>query len=243
MPPLTPQSVRAASILAGASDAARTERILGKLRQARLLDAMQQAAENKGSRHLAEKALLSPDGLAKADEFIGDYGMSLGRHLGAGAESLVWEVVPRNSPDRHVLKLRPDGLASDFDFPDGLPGVSPYWAAAQAGPNLAVALQPRADALWRPVHGMTRVFEQGSRRLKNSLLARGWQWDDNHIHNIGVSPEGEWTAIDGFLYKSPHQSDGVDEYWKKWGPQPSPEEAIRMLRVTPGEREVIYGAP
>lgn len=208
-----------------------------------MLDAMKEVANtSKGSRLLAEQSLKYPDAIAKTDEFLGDYGMQLGRHLGSGAESLVWEVRPKAAADRHVLKIRPGGLESDFDFPEGVAGLSPYWATAQPGPEVAVALQPQADALWRPQHGMTHAFEKGARRLKSSLLARGWQWDDNHIQNIGVTPEGEWTAIDGFLYRSnPSDTSALDHYWQHWGPKPSAEEAIRMLKLTPREREVIYG--
>lgn len=222
---------------------ARTDYVLGKLRQARMLDAMKEvAATSRGSRMLAEQSLRYPDAIAKADEFLGDHGMTLGRHLGSGVESLVWEVTPRSSPDRHVLKIRPQGRAEDFLLPEGIDGVSPYWAVSQAGPEIAVALQPRAEAVFRPAPGLERVFTEGARKLRDSLWSRGWHWQDGHLENAGVTPEGTWTAIDGNVRPigSPAPSR-LPAWMSSPSREASTEEAIRMLRLSPEEEAVIFG--
>lgn len=222
---------------------ARTDYILGKLRGARMLDAMREvAATSRGSRTLANQSLRYPDAVARADEFLGDHGMALGKHLGSGIESLVWEVTPRDSTNRHVLKIRPQGRVEDFLLPEGVDGVSPYWAMSQAGPEIAMALQPRAAAVFRPAPGFERAFTEGAGKLRDSLWSRGWHWQDGHLENVGVTPEGHWTAIDGDVRPIGGSGSSMLPGWMQ---RPSrsvaTEEAIRMLRLTPEEEAVIFG--
>ena len=174
-----------------------------------------------------------PESLDRVDQFVGDHGLEIGKHLGAGAESLVFEALPRAGERSHVLKVRVgDALPTDFDFPPDVPGIAPYWAREQAGPNVAVALQPKADVVYRPVTGWEKPFQNAAERLKQSLLARGWHWGDGHQWNLGVMPDETWGAIDGFI-------DRAHPSWTL--PKIPPEEAIRMLRVTPEERAAIFG--
>lgn len=222
---------------------ARTDYVLSKLRGTRMLDAMREvAATSRGSKLLAEQSLRYPDAVARADEFLGDHGMTLGRHLGSGIESLVWEVTPRNSTDRHVLKVRPQGRTEDFLLPEGIDGVSPYWAMSQAGPEIAMALQPRAAAVFRPAPGLEKAFTEGAGRLRDSLWSRGWHWQDGHLENVGVTPEGFWTAIDGEVRPAGSHSPSKLPAWMNGASRDAPtEEAIRMLRLTPEEEAVIFG--
>jgi hypothetical protein len=194
--------------------------------------------------------------MSQAEQFLGDQGMGLGRYLGAGAESLVFEAVPKTGPDRHVLKVRP-GMVEDFELPEGVAGLAPYWSKAQVDPMVAAALQPRADVVWGPGTGLAGdAFDSGRRRLKQSLAARGWDWSDGHERNVGVMPDGTWAVIDGFIDEVPpadpfaHHPNGPPElelfnHWRDRGTPPatslpSAEEAIRMLRLTPQEERAIY---
>lgn len=200
-----------------------------------LLDAVRDVAHSDaaGWRMADDLMRRYPQSLDRVDQFIGDQGMRLGRHLGSGAESLVWEVKPRTGPNSHVLKVRAgDADVSDFDLPEAVPGVAPYWAREQAGPNVAAAIQPKADVVFRPMAGWEKPFSQGAERLRESLLARGWHWADGHKWNVGVMPDGTWGAVDGFV-------DRAHPAWTR--PNISPEEAVRMLRLTPDERAAIYG--
>lgn len=193
-------------------------------------------AEGPGWR-LAEDLLYQfPESLERIDQVVGDNKMQLGRYLGAGKESLVWEARPRRDGPANVLKVRVGGAEpSDFSSGhlDGAPGVVPYWGAQRAGQDVAVAFQPMARAVYSPKRGLEMPFSQGAERLKHSLLARGIDWGDSHKFNVGAMPDGTWGAIDGWIY--PAHPD-----WKL--PQIPEEEAIRMLRLTPEEQVGIYGA-
>lgn len=195
------------------------------------------AAERPGWRMAEDLLYQHPDALGKIDEVVGDNHMQLGRYLGAGKESLVFEAAPRSGDASHVLKVRVGG-AEPSDFSHGhlndVPGVVPYWGAQQAGQDVAVAFQPMARAAYSPKRGLEVPFSQGAERLKQSLLARGVDWGDSHKWNVGAMPDGTWGAIDGWVY--PAHRD-----WKL--PDISDEEAIRMLRLTPDELEAIYGRP
>lgn len=238
---------------------ARTDYVLGKLKQVRMLDAMRElAARDRGPARLANEVLQYPKSLTGAEEFLGDQGMGLGRYLGAGAESLVFEAIPRTGPDQHVLKIRP-GMVDDFELPEGIDGIAPYWSKAQVSPMVAAALQPRADAVMGPGLGLTEAeFDAGRRRLRQSLAARGWDWTDSHVRNVGLMPGGKWAVIDGFIDQI-HEPDPFGNYGhgyehprleafnaaREYGSPrasslPSTEEAIRMLRMTPEEERAIY---
>jgi hypothetical protein len=192
-------------------------------------------AEGPGWR-LAEDLLYQfPGSPAKIDQVVGDNQMQLGRYLGAGKESLVFEAIPRSGDGSQVLKVRVGGAEpSDFGSGhlDGVPGVVPYWGAQQAGQDVAVAFQPMAKAVYSPKRGLEVPFSRGAERLKQSLLARGVDWGDSHKFNVGAMQDGTWGAIDGWIF--PAHRD-----WKL--PQIPEEEAIRMLRLTPEERLGIYG--
>lgn len=206
--------------------------LIRRLGNARLADAARQLPDtDQNAWRLADDLLKHPKAIDRTDQFLGDNGLQLGRHVGSGAESLVWEVSPRAGGPAHVLKVRPDGLTSDFDLPEGVPGVVPYWAKEQVDPKVAVALQQRAD-VYAPKQGLELPFSQAATRVKKSLLARGWDWGDSHKQNLGVLPSGEWGVVDGWMFHA-HPA------WTR--PDISPEEAIRMLRVTPWERSAIYG--
>jgi hypothetical protein len=182
---------------------------------------------------IADELLRQPATLRRTEEFIGDHGLELGRHIGAGAESIVWEAVPPGGGQPHVLKIRPDsGSPGVFSEPPDVPGIVPYWAKAQPGTDVSAALQQKADVVYEKGRGLEVPFSRGIDRVKESLLARGWDWGDSHKWNLGVMPDGQWGVIDGFIYQA-HPS------WTR--PQHSAEEAIRMLRVTPAERDFIYG--
>lgn len=207
---------------------------------------------------MASEVLRHPKAIAGAEEFLGDQGLGLGGYLGAGAESLVFEAIPRSGPDQHVLKIRP-GVVTDFELPDGVDGIAPYWSKAQVDPMVAAALQPRADAVFGPGMGLAeRAFISGANRLKRSLAARGFDWMDGHTRNLGVMPGGTWSVIDGFIDEIPerHKYPSMSEpprleafnALRNYGDPratslPSSEEAIRMLRLTPAEERAIYGAP
>jgi hypothetical protein len=191
------------------------------------------SAQSPGWQKAQDLLHMYPKSLSQIDEFMGDNKMTLGRPLGAGSESLVFAANPAFDEAPQVLKVRVgDALQSDFDFPKNVPGIAPYWASTQAGPNVAAALQPRADMVYKPVQGWEKPFKLASERLKQSLLARGWHWMDGHLLNAGLMPDGNWNAVDGFVDIA-HPSLSR--------PNISPEEAIRMLRSTPEERAAIFG--
>lgn len=216
-----------------AAAAERAEYILGRLRDQGMLDAVRQVSSGRGyASRMADDLLRYPEELKRIDQFVGDHGLQIGRPIGSGVESVVWEAVPKSSAGTHVLKVRPGGLATDFDLPADAAGIVPYWAKEQAGPNVAVALQQKADAVFRPRAGFEGAFKSGAERLSESLLSRGWHWADRHQGNLGVMPDGTWGAIDGFIDRA-HPSWTLPNYTN--------EEAIRMLRLTPRESEIIYG--
>lgn len=214
--------------------AASAEYILGRLRGQKALDAMQAVSGNDTrASQIADDLLRQPEALRRVDEFLGDHGMELGRHVGAGAESIVLEAIPRAGDHPHVLKIRPEAdSAAAFDHPHNVPGVVPYWASAEVGPSIAAALQQQADVAFRPKRGLELPFSQAAERVGQSLLARGWHWGDGHKWNIGVMPDRTWGVIDGFIDRA-HPSWTLPKY--------SDEEAIRMLRLTPEEIAAIYG--
>ena len=206
-------------------------------RYARLRDAAEEiyAAERPGWRMAEDLLHQFPESLSQIDQVVGDNRMRLGRYLGAGKESLVFEAAPTAGNGAHVLKVRIGGAEpSDFSAGhlDGAPGVVPYWGAQQAGDDVAVAFQPMASAVYSPKRGLERPFSRGAERLQQSLLARGIEWRDGHKLNVGAMPDGTWGAIDGFIF--PAHAD-----WSL--PQIPQEEAIRMLRLTPEERMAIFG--
>jgi hypothetical protein len=215
-----------------ADAAARAEYILGRLRDQRMLDAVRQVSSGSGyASRMAGDLLRHPDELKRIDEFVGDHGLQIGRPIGSGVESVVWEALPKSDGGAHVLKVRHGGLTDDFELPPDVPGIVPYWAKEQAGPNIAAALQQKADAVFRPKAGFDGAFKSGAERLSESLLSRGWHWADRHQGNLGVMPDGTWGAIDGFIDRA-HPSWTLPKYTN--------EEAIRMLRMAPREREIIY---
>lgn len=235
---------------------ARTDYVLGKLRQARMLDAVKELAERPRVGRLANEVLQYPAAISRAEQMLGDHGMDLGGYLGAGAESIVFEAMPRSGQAQQVLKLRP-GPVEDFDFPEGVPGIAPYWSKEQVSPMVAAALQPRGDVVWGPGLGLAGdAFDAGRRRLRQSLAARGWDWGDSHERNIAVMPDGTWAAIDGFLDEIPPADPFVDlpngppelelfNHWRERGTPratklPSSDDAIRMLRLTPQEQRAVY---
>jgi hypothetical protein len=183
---------------------------------------------------LAEELLRHPEAIRRIDQFIGDYKLQLGRPIGAGAESAVWEVVPRGGGPAQVMKVRPGGMTTDFDFPSDVPGIVPYVAKEQASPSVAVALQPKADVVYQKNFGLEIPFSHASQRVGESLLSRGWYWGDGHKWNLGVMPDGTWGVIDVLVDRAPPD-------WTL--PKRTPEEAIRMLRMTPFERAGVYGDP
>lgn len=193
------------------------------------------ASERPGWR-LAEDLLYRyENSLPKIDQVVGDNRMQLGRYLGAGKESLVFETLPRSGEAENVLKIRVgDATPENFSAGhlDNVPGVVPYWGANQTGQDVAVAFQPMARAVYSQNRGLEKPFSLGAERLKQSLLARGVDWGDSHKWNVGAMPDGTWGAIDGWIF--PARPD-----WKL--PPISEEEAIRMLRLTPDERVAIYG--
>lgn len=199
-----------------------------------MLDATKSFSSETASEHaqwMAGKLLQQPGALGKIDQLLGDHALEISRPLGSGAESLVFEVRPRSGDDAHVLKVRWEGTADGFDAPEGVPGIASYWAKEQAGPDVAAALQAKARAILNRGSGDKAVFRGAADRLSQSLLARGWHWGDGHEYNLGAMPDGTWSAIDGFIDKA-HPS------WTL--PQIAPEEAIRMLRMTPEERAALF---
>lgn len=192
------------------------------------------AAEKSGWRMAEDLLHLYPESLGRADQVIGDNKMSLGRYLGSGAESLVWEALPRSGEAAQVVKVRV-GDAAPTDFSAGHPadvaGVVPYWGESQVGPGVAVAFQPMAKAVYS--RGMYAApFSSGAERVRQSLLARGIDWSDAHKSNVGAMPDGTWGVIDGWVFPA-HPS---------WGrPDISPEDAVRMLKITPDEAMAIRG--
>lgn len=187
-----------------------------------------------GSEHaqwMAEKLLKHPESLGRIDQLLGDHALEITRPLGSGAESLVFEVRPRSGDDAHVLKVRWEGTADGFDAPDGVPGIAPYWAKEQVGQDVAAALQAKARAVLAKGGADKPVFRDAADRLSQSLLARGWHWGDGHEYNLGAMPDGTWSAIDGFI-------DKAHPGWSR--PKIDPEEAIRMLRMTPEERAALF---
>lgn len=193
------------------------------------------ASERAGWRMAEDLLHLYPEALDRVDEVVGDNQMSLGKYLGSGAESLVWEATPRAGGPAQVLKVRV-GEAAPADFTAGHPsnvaGIVPYWGAEQAGHGVAVAFQPMARTVYS--RGMYAApFNTGAERLQQSLLARGVHWSDAHKWNVGAMPDGTWGVIDGWVFPS-HPA------WSR--PSMSNEEAIRMLRLTADEQAALYGA-
>jgi hypothetical protein len=196
-----------------------------------MLQATEEAA-NDANGYVAGLLLRHPGALKRIDQFVGDNQLQLGRHLGQGAESVVWEVFPASGGRASVMKVRPEALADSFDFPDDVPGIVPYFSKEQVSPDVAVALQPKADVVFRKGAGFEIPFNHASGRIQQSLLSRGWHWGDGHRWNLGVMPDQTWGVIDGFIDKA-HPSWSLPQY--------TPEESIRMLRMTPDERAAIYG--
>lgn len=200
-------------------------------RRQTMLDAAKSlSSDSEHAEWMAQQLLKNPAALREVDQFVGDHSLQITRPLGSGAESLVWEVQPVAGPGAHVLKVRHNGMVDDFDLPENVPGVVPYWAKAQAGPDVAMALQQKADAVYQ--RGLELPFSHAADRLGQSLLARGWYFGDGHKHNVGLMPGGNWAAIDGFI-------DRAHPSWTL--PKMSAEEAIRMLRATPYELEDVKG--
>ena len=193
------------------------------------------ASQGDGWRLAEDLIHQHPKALDRLDQIVGDRGMELGRKLGAGSESLVWEVRPRNGGDPLAMKVRVgDASPTDFMEPDDVPGIVPYFNQEQVTRGVAAAMQPLARVVYEPKRGLEVPFSQAAERVSQSLLSRGWHWGDGHKWNVGAMPDGTWGAIDGFI-STAHPD------WTL--PDISPEESIRMLRLTPDEMLQLFGGP
>lgn len=171
------------------------------------------------------------------DKYVAKHGYAVGSPLGGGSESLVVSLVPElPQRERRVLKIQADGEgdadASLFDFPAGLDGVAPHLHPEQITGDVAVAMQPMAEMVYRPGETPPTPFGWAADRLRESLRERGWRWSDGHKGNVGVMPDGRWAVIDGWLEPvSARQGRADFDY----------AESIRKLLLTPQEREALYG--
>ena len=231
----------------GVSSPERVSKILERLAGTQVGPAMLRAAQARnGKMHVkALDILLSRGGekaLRQVDDFLGDNQLALGRPLGAGMESVVFDARPRVGPDRQVVKIavrnemhRPQDA---FQLPD-IPGVNPYWAHERLGP-LAVGVQPRVAVLRDIVPEEADVALDGMARLEDSLHARGYHWDDSMFGNAGLLDDN-WVVIDGavtpFLPGTRMTTSGAAQM------RQNPEEAIRALRVRPEERPLFIDGP
>lgn len=209
-----------------------------------MADAVQRATSGKMYTK-ARDVLLARGGeqaLRQMDDFLGDHGLTIGKPIGAGMESVVFDARPRVGPDRQVVKIairkdmhRPNDA---FQMPD-IPGVNPYWAHEQMGP-LAVGVQPRVAVLRDIAPEEADVALDGMARLEDSLHARGYHWDDSMFGNAGLL-DNNWVVIDGsvrpFLPGTRMTTSGAAEMIR------NPEEAIRALRVRPEERPLFIDGP
>lgn len=207
-----------------------------------LLDAYRQNSGSPGTyraaRPLELLTMSDPGDIARIDQFAGDYGLDIGRQLGAGYESAVLGTSGqfRGDPTRdRVLKiaLRDRMLARDAGFylPKDVSGVAAYDAVEDFGP-LRAALQTRArtldnDALFSSPIKTSSVVS----RLEDSLRSRGWHWEDAHRGNVGEL-DGEWVVIDGEVFPRSATGGAPSRY-------PTTEEAIRALRLLPGEEGLL----
>lgn len=201
-----------------------------------LLDAYQKNSGSPGSyrarRPLELLTASDPSDIARIDQFANDYGLDIGSQLGAGFESSVLGTSGqfRGDPTRdRVLKIALrdrmlGGSDKGFDLPRGVPGVAAYDATEDFGP-IRAAIQPRARTL-----DLSAGWPSSISRLTDSLLSRGWEWEDGHNGNIGVL-DGEWVVIDGQVLPRP-PLPGFQRY-------PTAEEAIRALRLLPGEEGLL----
>lgn len=229
----------------GAIDSLLSRIARSKTEQA-LLDAYRINSGSPGSyRAMRPLELLTnsaPSDIARIDQFANDYGLDIGSQLGAGFESSVLGTSGqfRGDPTRdRVLKIALrdrmlGGADKGFDLPRDVPGVAAYDAVEDFGP-IRAALQTRARTIDNDSRFMMPVRTTNAiRRLKDSLFSRGWGWDDAHYGNIGEL-DGEWVVIDGQLLRR-SLLPGFQTYG---GPYPTAEEAIRALRLLPGEEELL----
>ena len=169
--------------------------------------------------------------LRMVDDMLDTHGMTLGPHIGSGMESLVFAANPTQGQQQHVLKVAvdlPRLHGTPFQNVDDVPGVAPYWVRERFG-NIHAALQPRAAAIRPrdlPRPDDTRQWREISERLRQSLRLRGYEWTDDLPQNMGLMGDGNWALIDGTVTPRAY-------------PPQSTEEAIRMLRMTPGDEDLL----
>lgn len=170
------------------------------------------------SDHLLNHTGAAPADWAKIDQFLEDNQMSIGSLLGGGEERLVFDAVPLGDAAPKVLKI--GGSQPLYDLPD-IPGVTKYTATGvEAG--VPFGLQPKAVAVYQEGRSPWEQWERRARDVHQSLQARGWDWPDSEVGNIGLMPDGRWSVIDG-------EVNQLGRGFKPLERAPTPEDAIRLL--------------
>lgn len=135
--------------------------------------------------------------LEQAERLVDRQGYVLGPIIGAGAESMVFDVAPRGGGPMRVLKLGADPFREGpYRYPH-IDGVFPYEVSEQAGPyRLGVQMKvtpgpvaPADELLWRD--RMSRVFDV--------VDSQGYTWEDAAPRNMGTDTTGRMGVIDGWL--------------------------------------------
>lgn len=246
--------------------------LLNRLAGVRMWDAMQELSRTRtlmGRRAL--ESLTAPRAAAAieaAEAIAGERGYRLGRPLGAGAESLVWEAEPTRGGLPHVLKLQSAayGVPRGMQLPPGIPNVAGYAVRELVGPNTLMGLQPRAIATFSPSArsrpggvSLEADWANAARLADRTLASQGVFWDDRHAQNIGVMADGTWGVIDGTVRRGRplpmwEPEDAIDLAARGLEPRRarevvwlggtgeaalSPEEAASILRLTEQDRRFV----
>lgn len=223
------------------ADAAELLTRLGGTQVGRAMAAATQRARTRQKALEMLAAQGDPGAMRQVDQFLGDHKLAIGRPLGAGDESVVFEATrPGHGQHRQVVKIalrdQMQSPGGGFNLPN-IPGVNPYWAAENIGP-ISVGAQRRALVVGSdPATSEWTLANEGMHRLDDSLRSRGWLWDDLAFQNLG-SVDDHWVVIDGNVNRmKPSDPDG----WK--GNYDTAENAIRALRVRPYESHVFFDGP
>jgi hypothetical protein len=185
---------------------------------------------NVASGRVALDMLLAPrssKALEKVETLLARQGIAIGPPLGAGGEAAVFEAGP------YVVKLSADPMRVGPYFLPDMPGVAPYVYSDKAGP-FRIGVQPRAAEVASPAamaadEDNFRMWRDRSDTVFDVLKQQGQYWDDAGPRNVGLMPDGNLAAIDGWLKRIDPQMQSL--YGSPVKKYPTTEDAIRALRV------------
>lgn len=153
--------------------------------------------------------------------------LAAGRPLGYGSEAIVFDAGDK------VIKVGRDPFQKGpYQAPE-LPGIAPYLESQVIGPLRMGVQDKAAEVASRERLASDRDYERlwrsRSDALWRSLDRRGIQWDDDTIGNVGIMPDGNLSAIDGWFRPIAPGASSMRAY-------PTTEDAIRALRVFTGRQ-------